>query len=162
MADIAVAEFTFDLFQNGVPPVGEINILGNPVQPLPVKFPARFDMLDHDFFFLALADGFFMASGADRQTRFARRSLLFVIGMAIEAFQVILRMNLVIESEGLFNAAPGIGKNEDDPHQPDRQTEKNTPSALDKFSFFEDWQLDSHSTPMEIEQSIFMNVTSPK
>jgi hypothetical protein len=123
VTDIAVAGFTCDLFQNGVPPVGEINILGNPVKPLPFNFTARFDVLNHDFFFLALADRFFMASGAYLETRFARRSLFFIILMAIEAFQVILRMNLVIEGEGLFNAAPGIWKDEDDPHQHDCQTD---------------------------------------
>jgi len=117
VTDIAVAEITFNLSQNDVPPMGEINILGNPVKPLPFNFAARFDKLDHDFFFLSLADRLFVASGTYLQTRFARRSLFFVINVAIEAFQVILHMNFVIKGKGLFDAAPDIPNDEDAPYR---------------------------------------------
>ena len=130
LADQPVTGLALHLSEDYVTPMGEEDMVGLSVNPLPGDF-LFFTIVLSDFLFLrTFCNGFFMTFQTDGQRRHSGEGLGFEIAMTCVTFQALLLMFLVIERDRLVHLK-GEAKSE----QKDEKKGSNDHSDNEKFHF---------------------------
>lgn len=102
LPDISMTGFTFNPGQNHMATVGEEDIIGLPIKPVPGNFFAVFLKLPDLFFIRMVGKGILVAFHADCHFWHSREGLFLKMGMAGMALDALLVMFFMVERDGLF------------------------------------------------------------